>query len=1014
MAAVAESAAMRSYDSLSSQIRNLEATVDQQLSQATASLRKDMASREDRLTRRMDSDRKEQASTLFKLKRDLTVQQTSDLAAQEDRITRRLDSERREQKEALTELRRELNSQQAAIAKLIAGGGASPASPSQAHSADVAALEQTVKHSEAAMADLRRELGSFREQQEQLSRQASKSEVAVNNLRKEFLSQQGEEVRQLQEQLSRSTQDLAKTFQELANVVEDTEKSLRSELRREIQKLRSDVGSPEEVAAPAGRLSELEKQLEDVRRQSIQGGPSQGLDKRLQALEAKVADTENFATQRVVNTDFASKGKDGEDISKLKVVLDETKMVAEDAQKDILRLAQDLAEQRAHSEHVAAAVRKQRSPSDADAGTSSKLTEVVKSVTQEVERTERRLLDMLRERTQALDSSCRSDIQAIRSSLTQTELSLSRLSQDLSRERDERCKSLADLACKAEDACAAAARHDKRLSAQEEAVASLGRRKPEETAPSTEAGDSASEVFNGGRASDAAASMALGAETHVALAACVGELDAELRVELAERLNGVISDTRKEIDLRCGAFEEQVKEDLNKKLTVVEKLEVRVGRIESARLDLRLGALESAAQRASNFGGSVRAGEESSLFAARAPMATSSFGATLPVQPSLDNTQPVLDLQPSPEVADAPDDSGSMARSLFQGQADFGEAAPNGDGFEPLISDDLKSRLEHLVEQVKETLNATQVNQTPFLEFEGQNFEEQQYREQNYEALQQNYDQYELPAQPSYQPPYQQYQPMGQYHGSVALPLGREHDRMSDMDGGRAASDYGGNYQTHFGSAQVPLPQAMPGDYAYTGSLDGDGGGYDGGGFENGYAQGFQDAQQQMVPTPVPVYGPAHVTLGPPTVVGIGQPVVHSVSVTTRAPSPHRMRNLSPVREASPVRGRGGSLVAPVAHGRHRSPSPVRASRGAPVLAPDVAIPQSTLMPSMSFVPVTPLQPSGSFVGHGGMQLPYSASYVPTPAPKAYEEKKDDEDSGSSDNEAPQQGQGLISKLFKR
>jgi len=316
------------------------------------------------------------------------------------------------------------------------------------------------------------------------------------------------------------------------------------------------------------------------------------------------------------------------------------------------------------------------------------------------------------------------------------------------------------------------------------------------------------------------------------------------------------------------------------------------------------------------------------------------------------------------------------------------------------------------------------VNQSPF------EFAEQAFAEQNL------YDQYEQPAyeQPVYEQPAAQppayYQPdyqtmamgqnlaMGQYHGSVALPLGREHDNFSDVAAARASSDYGGNYQNQYsGSCQLPLAQAG-GDYAYTGSLDGDGGGYDGGGFENGYAAGFHDAQNAMNPTPV--YAPAaHVSLGPPTLIGVGQPVVHSVSLTTRVPSPHRMRTMSPVREASPVRMReaspvrGGSLVVTAAtpHGRHRSPSPVRGtSRGSLTpMAPQLAIPQTTLMPSTSFVPVTNLPSSGSFVAPAGMFK--TGSFVPTPAPVR---RKDDEDSASSDDEKNDKPQGLLSKMFNR
>jgi len=91
------------------QLRSAETRFEQMLQQSTSSVRKEMATREERLMRRMDTERKEQQTNLFELRRDLVVQQTSDLAAHEDRLTRRLDGERREQKATLVELRRDLS-----------------------------------------------------------------------------------------------------------------------------------------------------------------------------------------------------------------------------------------------------------------------------------------------------------------------------------------------------------------------------------------------------------------------------------------------------------------------------------------------------------------------------------------------------------------------------------------------------------------------------------------------------------------------------------------------------------------------------------------------------------------------------------------------------------------------------------------------------------------------------------------------------------------------------------------
>lgn len=1064
-----------------------------------------MASREDRLTRRMDSDRKEQASTIYKLKRDVSVQQNADLSAQEDRLTRRLDAERREQREALSEVRRELSQLQAAIARLDKERGTGsvnsnasletplPAGPAASVS-EVNLLEQAVKASEAQLRDLLRELNSQKEFLETLQRQETKNEATLGSLRKEFLSQQGEEARNLQEHVSRSHRELSRTFEQMAGTIEQTSNTLRGEIRREVDKLRAELTSsslrssqvPESGKGEVdGRLDNLQKQLEDVRKSAGQGSAPDALATRLSALEAKVQDTDTFATRAVVpriNEDRA------EDLSKLQDILNETRAVADQASSNVVQLAQDLAEQRAKAEFMEASVRNQARTSS-DAALPSKVAEIVgnvtKDVTREMERAERRLSDMLRERVQAVESTCNASVQAVKASINQNEKDLNRLSQDLVKERAERCKLLADVSCKAEDASALAERVDKKL--QEE-----GHRKPNGAAPSmaTDAGESASEVAHLGQRASTTSMAGLGSADHVALAACVGELDAELRVELAEKLNTVISDCKKDIAVKVSASEEKLLKELEALISPVEKLGSRVDKLEAARLDLRLGALESAAQRAS---ASLGAGNDSSaLFAtsasARVPVATGTFGMTehvpedaaqatvMQLMPSsLDHTQHVERMDPQAFDLPATDNADYQP-----------ELSP--DSFEPLISDDLKSRLENLVEQVKETLNSTQVNQSSLLDT-GSNYQQEidqsQYQQQQYAQFEleqqvdsyqpQSYQPYEQPQQfqqplelQQYHQPYEQQHPhavvMPRYHGSVALPIQGDAHSDSGYQGG-AFSDQGGHRS--WGSMQVPVdqPEMM---YSYTGSLDGEGGGYDGGGFEVNFASTpiphtsiqpcmLAPADMRSQPTL------ASVSYGPPMLVGHGPPVVRSVNVT-------RGRGMSPVREASPLREaravspvRGMSPVrasSPVrmAYPRHRSPSPVRAGNSVSIavaaLPADVAqthvqpgnfaqVPPATSFPQQtpSMLPLAmgqqqmpgmlPQQAQGgmlpqavSFPMQQPTSLPQAGSFMMTQPPQYAAPLQELEsakraqahESGSSDEEdapAAQKG-GFISNLFSR
>eukprot|EP00930_Biecheleria_cincta_P022288 TRINITY_DN16289_c0_g1_i1.p1 TRINITY_DN16289_c0_g1~~TRINITY_DN16289_c0_g1_i1.p1 ORF type:complete len:1133 (-),score=255.16 TRINITY_DN16289_c0_g1_i1:123-3521(-) len=1022
--AEADSVSLRSHDSLSSQIRTLESNFEQLLAQTSSSLRKDMASREDRLTRRMDSDRKEQASTIYKLKRDVSVQQNADLSAQEDRLTRRLDAERREQREALSEVRRELSQLQAAIARLDKERGTGPVtsngSPESSLPARAAAsvsevnlLEQAVKASEAQLRDLLREQNSQKEFLETLQRQETKNEAALGNLRKEFLSQQGEEARNLQEHVSRSHRELSRTFEQMAGTIEQTSTTLRSEIRREADKLRTELTSTRSSLVPEsekgvemdGRLDDLQKQLEAVRKSAGPGSAPEALATRLSALEAKVQDTDTFATRAVVPR---INGDEAQDISKLQDILNETRAVADQANSNVVQLAQDLAEQRAKAEFMEASVRNQARTSS-DAALPSKVAEIVgnvtKDVTREVERAERRLSDMLRERVQAVESTCNSSIQAIKASMRQHEQDLNHVSQDLIKERAERCKLLADVSCKAEDASALAERVEKKL--QEE-----GSRKPNGMAPSTatDAGESASEVAHLGQRASTVSIPGFGSADHVALAACVGELDAELRVELAEKLNSVISDCKKDIASKVLAAEEKFAKELEGVVAPMEKLGSRVDKLEAARLDLRLGALESAAHRASaSLPGNDRASLFTSSASARVPVATSSFGMT---EPAPEDAAQATVMQLMPSSLDRTQQVESLDPRAFEHGADSADYQPepdyqpelSPDSFEPLISDDLKSRLENLVEQVKETLNATQVNQSSLLDT-GSNYQQDtdhtRYQEQQYvqyepgqqvdsyqphEQLQQ-FQQFQQPLeQQQYQQPYEQeymtttaqyQQPMmPRYHGSIALPIQSDARSDSGYHGG-AYSDHGGHRT--WGSLQVPVDQ--PEMYGYTGSLDGEGGSCDGGGFEVGFASTpipHNPIQPGMLANPDfrSQAATGQVSYGPAFVV-TGQPVLHSVNIT-------RGRAMSPVREASPLREvraispvRGMSPVrtsSPVraAYPRHRSPSPVRHGNSVNItVAVPADVPQTHVQPS-SFAQITP---AASFVPQTPSMLPRATGF---------------------------------------
>lgn len=628
---------------IAAQILNLEATFDHMLQQANQSMRKDMASREERLVQRIESERKEHQAALFELRRDLSSQQTNEFAAHEDRLARRLDSERREPMAALVDLRRDVDDQQdlrvqvanlrrdlgttqAALSKLAASwpGGGGEGGDTQLSSDGKAALESAAAATEACLADLRRELSA---QREQLQLQEATADASFSAFRKELIALQGDEVRSLQEQLGRGTADLARNLQDVQRCLE-----------REVDRLRAD--------------------LEAERAQSEQRAGYLGiLESRNQAALRRMDDVER-------RLDPNSAGEAGRSEGGLSATL------VEDISTKLLK---------------------------------------------EVEHAEYRLSHQLAAK------------------LTECHGSIGRVSQDLAKERNERCTALADISCRTDDAVALAERAERATTAD---VAS----------------DSVSERF-GQKGFMLGGPGMPGHAEHVALAACVGELDAELRVELADRINTVVKELRQELGDNIQMVDEAIREIVSA-TGPVSRLEGRVRALEAARLDLRVGALESAAQHGAVFAESdalaasraiiqsqARGGgaETPHVYVNGATMSRDLGGATGWYQ-HREQRQHADDLdisQPLPDNMGAPFEGDSATARLGDAEAHFGarfgarmtqqdrrqeaeladhmalsralggSTATGADGQQPLISNELKERLEVLVQQVKMTLGST-------------------------------------------------------------------------------------------------------------------------------------------------------------------------------------------------------------------------------------------------------------------------------------------------------------------
>lgn len=211
-------------------------------------------------------------------------------------------------------------------------------------------------------------------------------------------------------------------------------------------------------------------------------------------------------------------------------------------------------------------------------------------------------------------------------------------------------------------------------------------------------------------------------ERENAFVGCVSDLDAELRRDMRQMVTKVQSDMLSEFKTLLSATQEELENKLKEcqaiqRSTGLDLLEQRLKKMEDSRLELRLGKLESAALRASNYSDAG----ESTLFTsvARRPLG-SAFSA--------DNKKVITDdtigdtslTRESREARRERSNLDPQLTEMFKALSIFGKSSAKTPGSTPvdafsgpapveLVSEDLKNRLESLVEQVKETLNSTHI-----------------------------------------------------------------------------------------------------------------------------------------------------------------------------------------------------------------------------------------------------------------------------------------------------------------
>eukprot|EP00434_Breviolum_minutum_P013945 symbB.v1.2.012297.t2/scaffold848.1/size158107/8 len=574
--------------------------------------------------------------------------------------------------------------------------------------------------------------------------------------------------------------------------------------------------------------------------------------------------------------------------------------------------------------------------------------------------------------------------------------------------------------------------------------------------------------------------VTLGQDCQEQLAGVVGDLDAELRSDMRQMVGKVHSDIMLEMDAKVREIKEtswQRAEDQVGRRTndTMELIQGKVKKLEDSHLELRLAKLEALSQRAAKYSD---AGEATLFTTGSSRRPLGAYGDNKQVIQETKISESQLSREERREERERRKerdrrppmdgrnqiDMEAVLQSLIGGQKPVkaaGEVLHEDDSM-GLVSEDLKIRLEGLLQQFKDTLNpdnfpsimadASAVDYENFGDGEvdvqaeyqdgQQGFEEQE----GYQAYpQMDYGNYMPNGQlanghmhngqmPMYPPqgirsdgqvPYGQYDqqyvepympqvpltpmmppqtplvaqplqhfvqaPMAQMSatsharccGSIALPISREAERFMEQD--HAMSEYGA------GMGQYPQAQA---EYGAMGSLDGEAyAGENGGGYEALYEQpGYIDVPQ------VPYTA---VSYGPPTVVGVGNPVVHSVTTRVGRPmspvrehSPVRGRGASPVRGASPIRGAPGPMTP--GNPRHRELSPLR-SRS--VGEPQSFAFQPGMMPNMSPVPV-------SVVTQGAPSTLNPPTTIKETPPKEEESSSDEEE-----EEKPSRGTTLFSRL---
>mmetsp|Transcript_5979 Transcript_5979/g.18559 ORF Transcript_5979/g.18559 Transcript_5979/m.18559 type:complete len:943 (-) Transcript_5979:116-2944(-) len=469
-------------------------------------------------------------------------------------------------------------------------------------------LQQTeVTAVEAAIADLRNELGAERERQDL---QAETTRLALSDFRHDLSALQVVQLQALQEQASRSSSDLSRGIQEVTAVIAASQGSLKADLQQEVEALHRDLEKEHSLSDKhfakmksvedncrvlSVRLDESQRMIVGLKQEMAQ----HVVDERLHAERLGLAEQQLATGQSTEGPVLPTQPEAAEAVGR------------PGAAGQCALLERQLGSALARVEQL-----EQQMPVGSAALTSAKDVAALVARLETVETLCLSTVPAADGGRVARTAGAPADGDASHQDLTQLLAPLEvlrgqveRLEQDLAEERSERYRGLADVGRLTEDVAKAAAatieRAEKRFS--EEFLAGRGelRKVGEKQAPGAEEGANADACRL--ETASTASSEDVQRVLDKGFARRVGELDAELRAELAGRVRSLAAELRGELlaevatraasqEARAGALEARLGGELQH---LGAELRSRLVELEASRPGGRVEALEREVKKAS-------------------------------------------------------------------------------------------------------------------------------------------------------------------------------------------------------------------------------------------------------------------------------------------------------------------------------------------------------------------------------------------------------------------------------